>query len=414
MKIITLQPKEFDNYTKKHPYRSYYQTSAYGNLMVKNGWNVHYLGIIDDAEEIIGASLILYKEVFMNNKIAYAPRGILFDYTNSQLVKEFSERLKNLLGKQGFMFLRMDPYIPCGIKDKKGELVNMNNDINLIMANLKNADFTYKGKNLYFENEKARFEALVLLNGEIRDIYYRFNKNIRHKIKKAMRFGVEVYKDDEVDVTELYKFIKDKHSRPIEYYKSLCEGFKPNVDLYYARLNTEKFVINSKEAYEKELDKNDELAARIQNISKNDEKKKLLNIKMESDKLVNIYKNDLVVATDLLKRHPQGLVIAGALSIVYDNAAYLIIDGFDREHSNLNPSYLIKWNMIRDYHKRELKYFNLNAVSGDFSKENKYEGLNEMKLSFNPIVVENIGEFEIILNSLSYNLYRSLNKKKNN
>ena len=133
---------------------------------------------------------------------------------------------------------------------------------------------------------------------------------------------------------------------------------------------------------------------------------------MESDRLVSIYKNDLVIATDLLKKNPQGLIIAGALSIIYDNAAYLVIDGFDKERSNLNPSYLIKWNMISDYHKANLKYFNLNAVSGDFSKENKYEGLNEMKLSFNPIVIENIGEFEIILNSLSYNLYKRLNKNK--
>ena len=412
MKIITLQPKEFDNYTIKHPYRSYYQTSAYRNVMKKYGWGVHYLGVIDDSEELIGASLILYKEVFMNNKIAYAPRGILFDYSKSQLVKEFSVRLKNLLSKQGFMLLKIDPYIPCSIKNKKGELININNDINLIMANLKNADFMYKGKNLYFENEKARFEAIVLLDKELKDIYYQINKNTRHKIKKATRCGVEVYKDDSLDVTELYKFIKDKHTKPLEYYQSLCEEFRPNVNLYYARLDTEKFVISSKEAYEKELDRNDDLAVKIQKVGSSDDKKKLLNIKMESDRLVSIYKNDLVIATDLLKKNPQGLIIAGALSIIYDNAAYLVIDGFDKERSNLNPSYLIKWNMISDYHKANLKYFNLNAVSGDFSKENKYEGLNEMKLSFNPIVIENIGEFEIILNSLSYNLYKRLNKNK--
>ena len=408
MKIITLQPKEFDNYVKTHPYRSYYQSSAYGNTMVKFGWNVHYLGIIDEAEKVIGASLILYKEAFMNYKFAYAPRGILFDYTQANLIKEFSERLKNLLGKQGFMYLKMDPYIPCGIKNSNGDIINMNNDINVIMANLENADFTYKGKNLYFENEKPRFEALVLLNKDTKQIYQEFNKNTRHKIKKAMRVGVEVYKDNEFNVKHLYKFIKDKHSKPMEYYKTLCEEFSPNIDLYYAKLNTEKFVVSSKNAYEKEVDRNDQLASKIQGSgTKNEQQKKLLNMKMESDRLINVYKNDLVVATDLLKRHPDGLIIGGALAIVYDNASYLIIDGFDKEYSHLNPSYLIKWQMIRDYNDEGLKYFNLNAVSGDFSKENKYEGL-----SFNPVINENIGEFEIVLNTLSYNLYKSLKNKK--
>ena len=41
-------------------------------------------------------------------------------------------------------------------------------------------------------------------------LYYNFNKNTRHKIKKAMRVGVEVYKDTEFDVKNLYKFIKYK------------------------------------------------------------------------------------------------------------------------------------------------------------------------------------------------------------
>ncbi len=415
MKIITLQPKEFDNYAKKHKYRSYYQSSAYGNTMVKFGWNVHYLGIIDETERLIGAGLLLYKEVFMNNKYAYAPRGILFDYDKSFLVKEFTERLKALLGKQGFMYLKMDPYIPSSIKDVSGNMITMNNDINIIMANLKNADFTYKGKNLFFENEKARFEALVTLDNDIKEIYNGFSKNTRHKIKKAMRFGVEIYKDKSLDVTELYEFIKNKHSRPLEYYKTLCEEFKPNIDLYYAKLNTEAFVVNSKAAYENELDKNDALAQKIQyKPGSKEEQQKLLNMKMESDKLINIYKNNLVEATDLLSKYPQGLTIGGALAIIYDNAAYLVIEGFNKNYSYLNPNYLLKWNMIRDYYHEQLKYFNLNAVTGDFSKkgDNKYEGLNEMKFSFNPIVVENIGEFEIILNSLSYNLYKSLNKKK--
>ena len=47
--------------------------------------------------------------------------------------------------------------------------------------------FEYKGKNLYFENEKPRWEALVLLNRDIREIFARFDKNTRNKIRKAVR-----------------------------------------------------------------------------------------------------------------------------------------------------------------------------------------------------------------------------------
>ena len=112
MKIITLEEKEFDKYAQKHKYRSYYQSSSYGKIMKKFGYDIHYLGIIDEMENLIGASLLLYKEVFMNYKIAYAPRGLLFDYSNGALLKEFTERLKKLLAKQGFMLLKIDPVVP--------------------------------------------------------------------------------------------------------------------------------------------------------------------------------------------------------------------------------------------------------------------------------------------------------------
>lgn len=414
MKIITLKEKEFDNYASHHRYRNYYQSSAYGRTMVNFGWNVHYLGIVDESETLIGATLLLYKDVFMNNKYAYAPRGILFDYSNSFLIKEFSTRLKELLSKQGFMYLKMDPYIPASIRDQNGNMLKMNNDLNIIMANLKNAEFTFKGKNLYFENEKARFETLVLLNRDIKDIYHSFDKNNRHKIRKAIRCGVEITKDISLDVNKnLYEFIKKKHERPLEYYQKLCQEFKPNIDLYYAKINTEVYVINSKKDYESELERNDYLAKEIQKSVKNHgDQRKLLNIKMESDKLVSIYKNDLILATELLKKYPEGLVIGGALAIIYDNAAYLIIEGFNSEFKNMNPNYLLKWKMIMDYNDLGYKYFNLNAVSGDFTEKNKYKGLNEMKLGFDSIITEYIGEFELVLNSLSYNLYKSLNRKK--
>ena len=107
MQIVTLEPYQFDTFTSNHKYRNYYQTSSYGKTMAENGYNIHYLGIKDNAKNLIGASLIIYKEVFMGQKIAYAPRGILFDYTDLEKVKELSKKLKQVLGKQGFIILKI-------------------------------------------------------------------------------------------------------------------------------------------------------------------------------------------------------------------------------------------------------------------------------------------------------------------
>ena len=413
MKLVTLNQQQFNKYASSHRYRSYYQTSAYGLSMLKLGYNVHYFGIVDGTNSLIGATMILYKEVFMNNKIAYAPRGILFDYSDSKKVKELAECLKNLLGKQGFMLLRMDPYIPISIHSNDGNLINMNNQESIILENLATAKFEYKGKNLYFENEKPRWEALVLLNKNEEVLFESFDKRTRNKIRRAKNIGIEVYNDTTKDIKDLYEFVGKKDKKPIKYYEALVKNFGENIDVYYAKINTETFIINSRKMYENELLNNEQLAERIQQYAPNDrERQNTLNKKMESDKLVSSYKNNMLLATELLKNHPEGILIGGALVIKYDNAAYIISDGYNEKFSSLNASYLIKWQMISDYNRQGLKYLNMNAVVGEFEKKNQYSGLNEMKLGFNTIVTEYIGEFDLILNNFTYNLFKSFNKEK--
>ena len=413
MKIVTLTPSQFTKFANNHKYRNYYQTTAYGNTMVKFGYNVHYLGIVNDNNKLIGASLILYKEVFMSNKIAYAPRGILCDYEDTDILRKIVDKIKKVLGKQGFMLLRIDPYIPESIRDAKGHIINVNNQAQGIIKNLKKIGFSYKGKTRFFETEKPRWEALVLLNKNSTDIFTHFDKRVRTKIRRAQNSGLEVCRDKDRDIETLYEFIKKKQRNPISFYKYLIKNFSDNIEIYYAKINTSTFTINSRRLFEQEQDTNAQLAEIIQNTFLDPkERNNYLNQKMESDKLLETYKNNLVLATELLKTHPDGIKIAGAMVITYDNAAYVFIDGIKEKYSSLNANYLLKWYMIQDYNNRGFKYLNLNAVVGEFEEENKYSGLNEMKLGFNTTITEYLGEFDIILNNFSYNLYKSFGKDK--
>ena len=412
MKIITLDEISFDKFASTHKYRNYYQTSSYGRTIKNNGYDIHYIGIIDDLGNLLGASLLLFKEVMMNYKIAYAPRGFLFDYTNINDLKEFTTRLKKLLGKQGFISITIDPLLPVNVRNKDGKIMNINNEANIALENLKSTGYNYLGPNLFFESKKPRFEAIVMLNNDIKDIYQNFEKRIRHKIKKAIRSGVEIYKGNKEELPIFYELIKKKYDKPLSYYIDFYNSFEDSIDLYFAKLNTETFVITSRLQYEREIELNNELANKIQLSNNSNTKKKLINEKMESDKLVNTYKKNLVWATNLLKENPNGLIIGTSLNLSYDNVCYLIIEGFNQSFKSLNPNYLIKWKMINDYKNRNFKYINLNAISGEFTKITKYSGLNEMKLGFNSLITEYIGEFELIISPLPYNLYKNLNKEK--
>lgn len=415
MKIVTLSPDQFDKFASRHKYRNYFQSSKYGTLMTKYGYNIHYLGIVSDTNKLIGATLLLYKQVFMSNKIAYAPRGILFNYDNEEYFLEAIKKIKQTLGKQGFMMLRMDPYVPLTIRDANGTIINFNNQGNNIIENIEASGFKYKGKNNFFENEKPRWESLVILNQNTEELFSNFDKRTRNKIRRGVNFGIEVEKDNEQNIDKLYEYIKNTSKKPKGYYKELCKVFGDNAEVYYAKINTEKYTLNSRIAYEKEIENNNSLSLAIQNTELDANKKNIiLNKKMESDRLLDTYKSALVHATNLLKEHPNGLIIGGALIIKYNDAAFVIEEGIDQKYKGQDPEYVIKWKLIEDYTNMNLKYINLGAISGQFEGKNPYSSLNERKLGFNTTVTEYIGEFDIVLNNFTYNLYKGFLKNKKN
>lgn len=411
MKIVKLSTSQFDKFASSHRYRNYFQTSAYGTVMSKFGYDVKYIGFVNGQNKLVGATVLLYKEVFMKNKIAYAPRGILYNYENSENLNELTETLKTYLGKQNFMLLRMDPYIPLTIRDNEGNVINFNNKGNEITDGLRRAGFSYKGKNNYFETEKPRWESLVVLNKDIREIFSKLDKRTRTKIRKALNSGIDVVKDPNKNVNKLFQYVGKKEKKPLNYYREMVKQFGDSIEIYYAKLNTESFLITSRRNYEKEIEYNNSLAEKIQDISlEQKERTMLLNKKMESDKMITTYKNSLLVSTDLLKNNPDGITIAGAMVIKYDNAAYIICEGMDDAYGYINANYLIKWKMIEEFNVEGYKYVNLNAIVGDFENENQYSGLNESKLGFNATITEYIGEFDIVLNSFAYNWYKKMNK----
>ena len=413
MKIVKLNSSQFDKFASTHKYRNFYQTSMYGNVMNKFSYETLYIGIVNNENKLVGASLILTKEVFMNNKIAYAPRGILFDYEDKKEVFEIINKLKKYLANKNIMYLSIDPYIPLTIRDSEGNIINFNNKGNVIIENLKTSEFTYRGKTLFFETKKPRWEALVLLNRDLKDISSRLDKKTRNKINRGENNGISIVKDENQTLNKLYSFIEKKGKKPLSFYKELVNQFGNDIEVYYAVLSTEQLLINTRRNLEKEEEYNNSLNEKLQDTSMEDvDNTTDLNKKMESDRLLTVYKENLEKATDLLKNNPDGLIIGGTLIIKYDNAAYVLAEGIDEKFGYLNVGYLLKWHLIQTYNEESLKYINLNAVVGEFEEQNQYSGLNESKLGFDSTITEYIGEFNIVINNFTYNLYKKMNKNK--
>lgn len=412
MKIVKLKPEAFDNYISNISYCSYFQTSSYGRLLSKFGLKDEYIGIEENGK-LIGAFLLLSKSIFMGFKYGYVPRGIIIDYNNQNIVQKAIKELKTKLLKEHFLILKMDPLILCSKRDKKGNIIGQNPNTQQIINTLKSCGFTHCGFNSYFESVKPRWEAEIDLKQDTATLFKNLSKQTRNKLRKATKYGLSVYKENKYDFNKIYPLIKDKDNVTQKYYEEMHNLFGENCEVYYAKLNTPKYVENSKYLYEKEMEINDYLSNIIQsNGYKGKNMSSILNKKMESDKLLSSYKKYMVEATDLLKEHPEGIIVGAAITIKIKNKIFLIVEGYDKKYKNLPSNYLIKWKIIEKYANSNIHFFNLNAIAGVFDNTNKYKGLNEMKFSYNSIGNEYIGEFNLIINNPMYSLYKGMAPKK--
>lgn len=412
MEFRELTNQEFINFITNCPLKSIYQTPEYGFVMNNQNYESIFLGLLKD-NIVKAASLILIKKE-EGFKYAYAPRGFILNYEEFDILKEFTIKIKDYLNKKGIMGIKINPLIIKAIYDFDNQIVNKNPKYDLIFESLKNNNYYHLGYNNFFEALKPRFEAIIDLNKPINDLFKNIKKEYRTKIRSAIRNGIKIYKGDFNQIKYLYEFTKQKYTRDIQYFQD-CYGFysKRNmIDLYYSKLDTKIYL----QVIQKKLNYYEQQSNYLNNLiikNKNRNNKKTINKKISTDKYLNQYKNELIKATNLLRKYPDGVITSCLLLIKQENEITILIDGYDKNFKKFNSKHLLIWQLIDIYKKQGYKKFNLGGMSNITIDEKKYTGLDEFKLGFGSYMYEYAGDFELVTHKRNYNLYRNYVPLKN-
>ena len=393
MQIKELNVMEFDNFVLNHPLGSYYQTSNYALVMAEYKFDYDLIGYVDNNNNIKAAALILHKKIGLFNKYGYSPKGFLIDYNNKSLVKKFTEDLVKYYSKKGLSFIKINPEIVIG--EVINDLIEYNSNAK-IKDYLETLGYKSLKRTLNFETIVPRFNAILPL----RDYnLFGINKQTRNKIKKSMRKGLEFEFGNRDSITKIFEFVGKKHNHDILYYKDFYNVFSKNdlIDVILVKINVDKFLIESKRLFESELEVNTRLSDQIliDNSDKN------IKTKMQSDVKLWAYKEDMTTATKFAGKYDKEIYIAGAIIIKFKDRIHIIASGFDKEFDKFVPNYFLHHNIF-EYYKGKYNFVDLNGITGDFSRENPYHGLNRFKEGFKPFEYEFIGEFDLVINQLSY------------
>ena len=189
------------------------------------------------------------------------------------------------------------------------------------------------------------------------------------------------------------------------YYQDYYTVFEKNdaADLFLISIDYNSFLENSRFSYDEELKVNDILNNKIVS-SKSDH---VINAKMNSDRTLLTYKNDIMEATKGATEDNK-VYLAGALVIKNKDTATIAFSGYNPQFKRFAPNYFLHYSLMK-YYKNNFNYLDIGGVVGNFKEENPYSGLNRFKLGFNPHVYEYLGEYDLIIEPKTYKLFLQSN-----
>lgn len=391
MNIKEMSIAEFKEFVSSHFIGNFHESINYAMIKAEEGYDYEFISYGGD--EIVGAALILYKKIG-GYYYGYSPRGFLIDYSNTFLLEDFTKKIKAFYEKKNFVFIKINPEIAVAKLNKKTMNFEYNENYRIV-DNLIRCDYKKLKDNMNFESLLPRVNAIINLDEF--DVN-KLNKNTRNKIKKGLRKGLVLEKCDHNKLNIFYEFIKNKIKKDEYYYNDFYNVFSKtaDVDLLLVRVDYKTFLINSTNAYNNEARINNYLNNKL--LSNNNSN--VINSKMNSDKTLLSYKNDIAEASKYLNTNTE-TYLAGALVIKYQNRVIIEISGFDKSMGRYSPNYFLYYALIK-YYSKNYKYIDLNGITGDLSKDGYYYGLNRFKMGFNPDVYEYIGEFDLVINEKLY------------
>lgn len=391
MFIREMSLAEFKEFANTHFIGNFHESINYALIKAEEGFEYEFIAYGTD--DIVGAALILYKKIG-NVYFGYSPRGFLIDYSNDYLLEDFTNKIKEYYKNRNFAFIKINPEIAIAKLNKDTMNFEYNENYKIIDTLTKNGYKKLKN-NMNFEALLPRVNAIIKLDGYD---YNNLSKNTRNKVKKGIRKGLILEKANPDKLNIFYKFIKNKINRDEYYYNDFYNVFSKtlDVDLMLVKVDYKAFLINAQEAYNEELRRN----ASFNNKLITNNNANAINAKMNSDKALLSYKNDIAEASKNLNTGLETYV-AGALVIKHQNRVIIQISGFNKAMSRFSPNYFLYYALIK-YYQQEYKYLDLNGITADLSKENHYYGLNRFKMGFNPDVYEYIGEFDLVIDEKQY------------
>ncbi|MET9695478.1 peptidoglycan bridge formation glycyltransferase FemA/FemB family protein [Streptomyces sp. NPDC006529] len=358
LSLRTISREQHLAYLQSLPSASHCQVPAWAD--VKNEWRSENLGWFDNAGELVGAALVLYRQLpKVKRYLAYLPEGPVINWYAPNL-EEWLQPMLAHLKQQGAFTVKMGPpvvirrwnstAIKAGIQDPD---VKRLRDVEASVIEPRAFEVSDKLRRMGwqqaedggagFGDVQPRYVFQVpLAERSLDDVLKGFNQLWRRNIKKAEKAGVEVVQGGYEDLPtwqHLYEITAER------------DKFRPRPLSYFQRQWT---ALNS-----------------------------------EDPNRMRLY-----IATH------EGEPLAAATMLTVGQHVWYSYGASANHKREVRPSNAMQWRMLRDAYALGASVYDLRGISDTLDENDHLFGLIQFKVGTGGEAVEYVGEWDFPLNKM--------------
>ncbi len=332
------------------PEPHFLQTWEWAQVKAKYGWIPMPFVWRDDSGNILAAAMILMKQILSRGfaarlSILYAPKGPLLNWNNVPLRTRVLNDLQSFAGKQGAIFLKLDPDVVLGrgVPQSEGDILE--NSGRTVMSDLTRRGWVYSSDQIQFQNT-----VLIGLSATEEELLARMKPKTRYNVRLAEKKGVAVRAGKVDDLPMLYKMYAET---------SVRDGFVIRDEDYY--MTVWKLFMQS-----------------------------AISGQPSAFPLIAEVDNEPVAAIFLFMFAGRAYYVYGMSRILY------------REKM---PTYLLQWEAMKHAKANGCTAYDLWGAPEVFDENDSMWGVYRFKEGLGGEVVRTLGAYDFVPNKLWYKLY---------
>lgn len=380
--------EQFDSFVQEHPLASILQGSKWSK--VKDNWG-HLFTSVQENGVIVASAMVLVKELPLGYRLYYIPRGPLMDYQNEELVSFYFQSLKAYGKKQKAICIKFDPLVIYDSFLLK-EHTQTKTDEHPVCEYLKKIGAYHYGYNMdMYEVTQPRTQAVFYYHEGWRE---HPSTNLKKNLQRAKNKGVQIKQVKEEGLAifaDLLKKTGDRKGvalRNEAYFKKLLDTYQDDCAIFLTYINQKELLAQAKEELQ-----------RIQDdlIANPKSEKKMVPIRQ---KILGL-ENEIKRLEENIPIDGDIAYISGSLICKDKHTSELLYAGMDEKYNKYYGSYVSYLRAIEWAEEQGCSKCNFGGVQGTLD-----DGLTTFKETFLPVFEEYLGEFDLPILPLTYQLFQ--------